>query len=646
MKPWRRFVWLVGPALGAVVLLCLTGWYFWLAQGLPRLRRPEDYRPLRAVEVLSADGRLVGEIYRERRYPVPLERIPPVVVEAFLAAEDARFFEHSGVDLRGVLRALWKDLLAGRVVQGGSTITQQVARCFLGRQRTLRRKLRETILARDLERHLTKRQILNIYLNQIYLGEGAYGVEAAARTYFGKHVEDLNLAEAAMLAGLTPAPSRYSPFRHPEEAKARQRYVLRRMVEEGFIRADEAEVALEMPLRLRRPSGTAFPWWMALVRSRLEERYGEGMYRRLSRVYLAMDCDLQRAAQEALRRGLAAYEARHPESRNRVEGALVCMDVLNGYVRAMVGGRDFGRSQFNRALQARRPPGSAFKPIVYAAALDHGYTPATLVMDEPVRFEDPATGRVWEPQNYDRRFHGPTTLREALTHSRNVVTVKVLRDIGVPQAIAYARRLGIRSALAQDLTLALGTSGVSLLELTRAYAAFANGGMRVRPLFVLEVVGANGEVLERHPPRRERALSPETAYLITSMLQSVVEEGTGRRVRTLGRPCAGKTGTSDGFRDAWFVGFTPQLVTGVWVGMDDGSSLGEGETGARAAAPIWLEFMRRACAGFPPVEFPVPPGIVFVEIDPTTGLPPMPDSTVTTFEAFRRGTEPHAPFSP
>ncbi|MCX7816070.1 MAG: PBP1A family penicillin-binding protein [Syntrophales bacterium] len=584
---------------------------------LPTVATLKDYRPSVATRVYADNNELIHEFYLENRKVIHISQIPKVVIYAFVAAEDNRFFEHRGVDLLSILRAFVKNLSAGRIVQGGSTITQQVARSlFLTPERSYFRKLKEVILAYKIDRYLTKEEILNLYLNQIYLGHGTYGVEAAAQGYFGKSARDLTLPEAALLAGLPKAPSAYSPYTNFEKAKQRQAYVLERMFEDGYITKEEKDRALATPLRFRslRPKEKIAPYFIEYVRQYLLERYGaDAVYRDGLEVYTTLNIQMQKIAQEAVERGLRELEDRQKYERGVVQGALVAMDVKTGAIKAMVGGRDFSKSEFNRAVQARRQPGSAFKPLIYTAAFDKGLTPLTTFMDEPLQFPDPSRpGGVWQPRNFDGKFLGPTTLHSALVHSRNIITIKVLQAIGLDYAAAYAANMGITSPLVRNLSLALGSSEVTLLELVRAYGVLANQGRRVVPYGIAKVMDRTGNVLEEHQVVQEQVIDARIAYITTCILQDVIRSGTGWRVRAIARPVAGKTGTTNDMRDAWFIGYTPNVVAGVWVGFDQERSLGSQEVGGRAAAPIWLYFMEKALKGIAPDSFPVPEGVVFV----------------------------------
>ncbi|MCX5895223.1 MAG: PBP1A family penicillin-binding protein [Proteobacteria bacterium] len=636
------------PVLLLLVLVPLVcaAVYFYFSYNLPRLSSLNDYRPPLVTEVYSRSGELIGEFFTERRYFVKLSNVSPVFIKAIVAAEDAQFFEHKGLNYWSISRAAFKNLLSLEMKQGGSTITQQITKSLLlTPEKSLARKIKEAILAKRIETSLTKNDILALYLNQIYFGLGAYGVESAARTYFGKSAAQLNLSEAALLAGLPKAPSLYSPFRNMERARQRQSYVLERMLEQKYITAQEKQEAEKAPLHMKPQENinlTQSPYFTEFVRQTIEKKYGsKALYEDGLRIETTLDTAMERAAQEAIQTGLEEYEKREKTVHDPVkaQAALVCMDPFSGNILAMVGGRDFSNTQFNRAVQAQRQPGSAFKPLIYAAALDKGYTPASIIVDSPVTFKI-SRNKVWEPKNYDETYLGPITLRKALTLSRNVATVKILQDIGISYAIAYAKNFGITSALNRDLSLALGTANLSLLDLVQAYAVFCAHGVRVEPCAITRIVDRDGNVLEENVPHLRQAVNPQTAYLMTSLLQSVVEEGTGKKVSAINRPCAGKTGTTNDFRDSWFIGFTPQLVTGAWVGYDDNRSLGKRETGGAVAAPIWLKFMQKVLKDEPVKMFEVPEGIVFVKINPETGYLPNTATEETIFECFKEGTTP------
>jgi penicillin-binding protein 1A len=762
MKIVKLFVFAI---IGIFIIGLVVGFgaYYYIQSNLPTLSTIHEYNPNAITKIYSEDGQVIGEFFIERRIVAPLAKMGPSLIKAFIATEDARFFEHEGIDYKGILRALYKNLSAGRIVQGGSTITQQLAKSFfLNPERSISRKIKEAIISYRIENNLSKDEILYLYLNQIYLGNGAYGVQAAAETYFGKDAEKLTLAEAAMLAGLPKAPSRYSPYNFPEIAKRRQEYVLTRMLEEGFITRVNMETAMNYPIKLRPKKVKSLwvaPYFTEHIRRYIAARYGEDLlYRGGLQVFTTLDVEMQKAANEAVALGLKKHDRRRGfrgpirtittqeeleafidegnlelikrpiklggiyngivttispikryiavkigsrngriyftdmnwarlynptndpdggkyfrleeilkesdvilvkvkklpknvtdtirlslEQEPLAQASLVAMDLLTGHVKAMVGGADFSKSEFNRAVQAKRQPGSAFKPIIYTAAIENGYTPSTIIVDSPLIFEDAIREEFdWKPKNYEERFYGPTTVRHAFEYSRNVVTIKILKDIGVSAAIEYAHKLGINSPLTRDLSLALGSSAVSLLELTTAYGTLAASGRRQEPLFITRITDKDGNILVENKPVSTEVLDQQTAYIMTNLLQGVIQEGTGRRAKVLGRPVAGKTGTTNNLNDAWFVGYTPDIVTGTWIGYDDEKPLGKHETGAKAALPIWLTFMQKVTAGTPIKNFTVPEGIVFVKIDAETGLLAGPSTKKAIFEAFKEGTAPTA----
>jgi len=647
---------LIAAMMMMVTILTVFGAasYFYFTHDLPSIETLRNYKPSGITKIFSDDGNVIGEFFYEKREVVALDRIPNYLIQAFVAGEDARFFHHKGLDYVAILRALFRNIFSGEIVQGGSTITQQVVKSLLlSPEKSFARKIREGILAYQIEKYLTKEEILFLYLNQIYLGHGAYGVAAAAESYFGKAVEELNLAESAVLAGLPQAPSKNSPLLHPELAKKRQIYILNRMAEEGFITSSEATKASKTPYVIRskeKPSVEYAPYFVEYVKRYVEEKYGKNaLYRDGLQVFSTVDLHFQKTAEEAVEAGLKEIEKREKYPSTDIslapEGALICFDLETGYVKAMVGGRDFKKSQFNRVSQARRQTGSAFKPIVYASALDKGFTPSSIIVDSPIVFE--WGDKKWKPKNFEGRFSGPITLRNALTHSVNVVTVKIAQEVGTDYIKSYAQKLGISSPLHNDLSMVLGSSSISLYELTKAYAVFANRGNLFKPIFIKRILDRDGNLLEENlppfysaaPPKEEQLLTPQTAFLMTYLLEGVVKQGTGWRAQSLGRPVAAKTGTTDQFMDAWFIGYTPELLTGVWVGFDEESSLGENETGARAASPIWVAFMSKILKDKPVKEFPAPEeGLEFVKIDPKTGQVNSGEGGI--LECFREGTGP------
>ncbi len=800
-------------ALVAVISPIIVGVaaYIYFSTGLPAVTNLVDYRPSLITKVYSDTDEVIGEFYIERRVLVELSKMPDHMIKAFLAAEDTKFFEHKGIDYLGIMRAIYKNLKAGSTRQGASTITQQVAKnVFLSSERTYSRKIKEAILAYRLEKHLSKEEILYLYLNQIYFGNGAYGVQAASENYFGKNVEDLNIAESALLAGLPKAPSTYSPYKNRQLAERRQGFVINRMLEEGYITREVAASALmtELVLKPKKQQETIWvaPYFTEHVRRYIEEEYGENLlYKGGLKIYTTLNIDMQKSANEAIAKGLKDHDTRRgyrgaigqletkealeayrrvtdaellkeplevggvyrgvvtevkrsaktvlvdigtqrgfmksrdfslariynpendPKGAKRIkpinafkvgdvievevktipeviakedsdkakdrqkptplialklhqeplaEAALFAVEPATGAVKAMIGGSKFGKTQFNRAVQAKRQPGSAFKPIIYSAAIDSGYTPATIVIDAPLIFEEirEITRRVdkdgnpiditneelsgdeeatdedlfvteeetwqWKPSNYNRKFNGPTTIRTGITKSRNIISIKVLKDIGINKAVKTARALGITAPLAKDLSLALGASAVTLEELTGAYSAIANSGIRTEPIYITKVTDRYDNVLEESTLVQEQALSPQTAYIIANLLEGVVQNGTGRKAKRLNRPVGGKTGTTNNLNDAWFLGFAPQLAAGVWIGYDEERSLGTSETGYRAASPMWVDFMEGALKNLPVENFPIPEGLEFVKIDSETGLLATPRTLEPIFEVFKNGTAP------
>ena len=721
-----------------------------------------DYRPSRASRVFSAEGELIGEFFLQKRIVLPYDKFPRHVPLAFVAAEDNRFFEHQGVDPLGILRAAFANLKAGRVVQGGSTITQQVAKLMLlGSERNLFRKIREAILANKIERRLKKEQIIAIYLNHAYLGHGAYGVQAASEVYFGKDAKDLSVAEAAMLAGLPKAPSEDSPFVSYSRARDRQRYVLGQMLENRFIDHPTYTAALSEPIAIISRdtplNHIAAPYFVEHIRRLVQAKYGgRDLYDRGLRIYTTLNMTQQRAAELAVRRGLedldrrfgfrgpvrelagaelerfanglpsifvhdpkaplvqqpiqtgrvyfAAYERAGKKSyaklgalkvliddgdaerierwlqkrgnklgdgsifpvrvvrldktrgsgkkqiveqvevaqlaqRPDVQAALVAVEVATGKLTAMVGGYDYTTSQFNRATQAKRQAGSSIKPYLYTTALDHGFTEATIVYDAPVKVKTAAGW--WSPGNYKPEFLGPITLRTALTKSINTVAVRLIMQIGIDKMIEGIRRFGLQTQIVRHPSIALGTPEVTLLEHTYAYLLFPSLGLERKPILIEKIVDADGNVLESaklETPRRR--LPADLAYVMVDMMKNVVEKGTGQRARDLQRPAAGKTGTSNEFRDNWFMAFTRDVVCGVWVGRDDFKPIGHEATGGNTAAPIWTDFLRQAHPPTPVADFPVPSDVYFVRINPDKGNLAKPGSPGSMLIPFRRGTVP------
>lgn len=571
---------------------------------LPALNAVTDYQPPQATLILDRNGEVVEHIAQEYRIFTPLTDMPPLLSKAFVAAEDGRFYRHSGLDFLSIPRAIYSNLKDGKRSQGASTITQQVVRALLlTPEKTYIRKLKEAILAWRIDRLLTKEQILTIYLNEIYLGKGAYGVEAAAQTYFGKESRQLTLAEVALLAGLPQAPSRYSPGKSQEAAIARQRYVLNRMVVEGYISQDEARAAFADPLYFRdrtgasvspSPSPTANVWYLDLVKRRAAEILKRPLAGAGAKIYTFLDQKLQKKANDAVENGAQAVVSRwalRGQRRLPPQAALVCIEPDSGRVAALIGGLDFSASSFNRAAQARRPAGSVFKPFVYAVALQKGSQPDALIDDTPLTV-DMGQGNAWSPKNVDDKYHGQISLSRALAISSNVAAVRLLRQVGIEPVRELARQAGIASPMPSDLSLALGAVDVSPIEMTAAFAVFANNGMFHEPIVIDHIETADGQYLSGGGSGRH-VLPEDIARSMKTMLTGAVREGTGS-LAALPATVAGKTGTSNDNRDAWFIGFTDHYLAGVWVGYDHNEELGEREGGGHTAAPIWRNFMRTA----------------------------------------------------
>lgn len=773
MKKVYKILLITMLVMGILGVGSLAGLYYWSSSDLPGFKNITDYNPPLVTTVYSRNHKVLGYFYKEKRFLVRMDEMTPLLPKAFLASEDASFYEHDGVDFTAISRAFVANLKKGARTQGGSTITQQIIkRLLLTPEKSYKRKLKEAILAFRLEHYLEKDEILTIYLNQIYLGAGAYGVEAAARIYFGKHVNELTVAECALLAGLPQAPSRYDPYKHPERAKARQLYVLGQMYEHGWITRDQYNKAVDQPLvykSMEDPSWKHGPYYLEEVRRWLIDKYGEEtVYKGGLNVYTSCDLKHQDAADAAVKMGLensalrrgwrgpllelkpaeyagflasdivpesdlrpgkwvevlvtkvskkealvkfGKYAAKMPVTTMKwcrtpdikkapedvrpkkdatkilkkgdvvwakldkaffkdgsevnfnqvdpdtdslgdvnwlvslvqkpvVQGALVSMDPTDGKILAMVGGYSFGGSQFNRATQAKRQPGSAFKPIVYSTAMDNGFTPASILMDAPFVYTDMEAGKLWKPGNFEGVFYGPTLLRTALVKSRNLVTIRLARKMGINKIIQRAKDLGLESEFPRDLSVALGSASVTLLNMVEAYSTFARGGTRVKARMVLSVNSAWGELLYDSKPEVTEAISPQTAYIMCSLLKEVVQHGTGWRAKVLRRPVAGKTGTTNDEQDAWYMGFSPYLLTGVFVGFDQLTPMGKWETGSRAASPIWVAYRNKVEKDYPYTDFPQPDGVVMAKIDAASGLLAGPGSEKSFFLPFKEGTQP------
>ncbi len=566
---------------------------------IPDIRSVAHYQPAQASLIYDRNGVIIDRIFIENRVVVPLNKMNPLLPKAFVAAEDGRFFEHPGLDSYSVLRAFFNNLRDGRKSQGGSTITQQVAKgLLLSPEKTYLRKFKEAILAWRIDTMLTKDEIIYIYLNQIYLGSGAYGVEAASMTYFNKHASGLSLAETAILAGLPQAPSRYSPLEHWDRAHARQRYVLNRMAADDYITEKQAREAYSDQPQLahsNRRNRQANGYYMQEVRKRAEQMLGVPLESARVKIFTNLDQRLQSTAATALVDGVNRITQRTrkdgKDGGSKPEGAIVCIESCSGQVRALVGGTNYNRTQFNRAVQARRPAGSVFKPLVYSVALDRGWSPASIIADEPFSIRG-GDGKMWQPKNFDNRYHGKTTLREALVYSYNIPAIKVLQKVGIKPVHERAKASGIISSLPHDLSLALGAADVSPLEMTGSYLPYLCDGMFIQPTMIDRILTVSGREIYRHSKKPLRVMSKDSAGKMKTMLTQVVSEGTGKKARGLPGLNGGKTGTSDKNRDAWFIGFHNRMIGGVWVGHDRNQSLGNKENGGYTAAPIWYSFMK------------------------------------------------------
>ncbi|HEY3270470.1 MAG TPA: PBP1A family penicillin-binding protein [Geothrix sp.] len=587
-----------------------------------------------SVTVLDSHGRYVGRIPPQNRYWVSLERIPSFLQQALLAVEDARFYEHGGIDYRSIARAAVKDVLKGKMAEGGSTITQQLIKNkYLTPARTLDRKLEEARLALEFEKRYTKPQILEMYFNEIYFGNGAQGIVQAARLYFDKSPEALTEGECILLAGVPKNPGRYNPFGKPVDVAGRREVVLKRMEDLQLI-SSQRKRALQAHGAATRPLGQA-PQYLAQIRAQLVGRLGaEAVEQGGLEVIAALDLDLQRQAERTLRDGVKRLAP-------GLQGALVCLDPTTGDVLAAVGDMDGVQNALNRAFASRRQPGSAIKPLIYAAALEKGLTAASLWSDEPVAY-DAGNGRVWKPQNYGREQFGELSLRQALAHSNNIITVKVLEAVGVPAFVSFAGRMGLSLHAQNGLSLALGTEEVTLKDLVQAYTPLATGGMKAEARTILRIYDRKRETWIENPPVLSQVLSPEASFITTQMLKDVLTYGTAKSLRPFSQahPSAGKTGTTDNYVDAWFVGYTPNLVTGIWIGHDQPKSGGKGFTGGAVAAPIWERFMSKIVASRPEGDFPRPETVVTCRIDPTTGLLAREECPQKLDEFFISGTEP------
>ncbi len=618
--------------------LLLFSLIFSITPSAEALESIATYPPLKpgytSIKVFDREGSFVGRILPERRYWTPIERIPQFLQKAIVAIEDSRFYEHGGIDVRGITRAMVKNVVKRRKAEGGSTITQQLVKNkYLSSEKTFDRKITEGFMAVDLEKNYTKQQILEMYFNEIYYGNGAWGIAQASRIYFDKYPEELTDGECAMLAGVPKNPARYNPLGKPARVTGRRDQVLKRMVDLGMI-TPEQKKKLRAERVLYAPPGQA-SYYLSHVRAKLVERLGKEIIELGGLdITAALDLNLQKFAEKTLKEGVKRIS---PE----LQGALVSMDSATGDLLAAVGGVDFSKSSYNRSLYAKRQPGSAIKPLIYSAALETGITVNSLWDDTPVAYNR-GNNETWTPMNYGKEQRGQLTLREALAYSSNVITVKLLETIGVPEFVTFAARLGLPLKSPNDLSLALGTEEVTLTDLVQAYSPLANNGMRSETRSIIRIFDRRTSSMLEIPPVVTAVLDPANAYLTTKMMQDVMIYGTAKSLKGFSEqhPAAGKTGTTDDYRDAWFIGYTPDVITGIWVGHDKPKPGGKGFTGGGVAAPIWEKFMRQAVASRPVTGFRQPETVVSVTIDPASGFRANADCPEKTEELFIAGTEP------
>ncbi len=578
---------------------------------IPDVKQLETYKPKSTARLYSDDGTLYSELFVEKRIPIPITQMSYNLKYAFIAIEDVRFYKHFGVDIRGIGRAALKNMIRGGISEGASTITQQLARnLFLTPKKSFKRKMEEAMLAIQIERTYSKDEILKMYLNLIYLGEGAHGVEAASFVYFHKKATELTLEECATLAALTKSPSRLSPFKNMAKALERRNLVLRKMYEAGFInekdykRAKKTDLVLA-PLRTyEKKTG----YFIEYTKQVLEEYLNDSLdiYTKGLNIKTTVNLKMTEYAYEAIEKGMQGYKSRHPGLNSLPEVALIAIEVKTGEIKVLIGGKDFSASPFNRAVQAKRQPGSSFKPIIYLTALEQGLTPDDMLLDAPISFTNPYTKKIWNPKNYKNEYYGNVTMRSALELSLNTATVRLLEKTGIANVIELAKRLKITSKFQHNLSLALGTTEISPLELATAYAVFARGGEYIPPVALINVSTNEGEVLYGERPSGQRVVSLENTYALVDMMKGVIKNGTARSASKMPYSLAGKTGTTDDFKDAWFIGFSPNLLCLVWVGYDKNEFLSNRESGGAAALPIWIDFMSKALPLFPNDDFIVP----------------------------------------
>ncbi len=610
----------------AVFFGIIAGLFISLFHDLPQLNSLKQYKPPAVTTVLSRDNQRLSRFYSHRREPITIDQVPESLINGLIATEDRKFFTHSGIDIKAVFRAIIHDIAARSYVEGASTITQQLAKIlFLSSEKTIFRKIKEAVITVQIERRYTKREILELYLNQVYFGSGAYGVEAAAQRFFGRHAQELTLAQSALIAGMPKAPSRYSPLVNPKLALKRRRIVLNQMLILSMISRPQYQKALKEPLNTPKdlkPDDKA-PYFVNWIKNSLEQQLGD---RTLATqgltIHTTLDYQLQSAAETAASQGLALLDGRWDTSGNqefKPECALVAIDVPSGGVISMVGGRNYRKNSYNRAVSAKRQPGSAFKPFVFARAIQQGLSQTSTILDAPLSFKTGIKTSPWEPDNYSKTFLGEITLRKALALSRNIPAIRLAKILNPSSVTVLAKQAGIVSPITTDLTMALGTSEVSLLELTSAYSLFPGSGAWTKPHGISKITDQGGHILFKARPKKIAVLSAEDAAVMTDMLRAVIMEGTGKKAAALKGEVAGKTGTTDQFKDALFIGFSADTAAGVWVGNDNGRSLGNSETGSRAALPIWIRYMEAVLKKTAYRFFDIPDHTKMIYINPDTG---------------------------
>jgi penicillin-binding protein 1A len=598
-----------GSVIGGLIVLKLD---------LPEIRQLDHMRPPSTTHIYSRNDRLLDEWFIEKREHLSYSEIPQILIRAILTTEDRSFYSHNGVCIRGIIRAIIKDIIAGKYVEGASTITQQLAKTlFLTHEKKITRKVKEAILAFQLERRYTKNEILTRYLNQVYFGSGAYGIKSAAKIYFGKNIQELTISECALIAGLPKAPSWYSPLINIKKATKRRNIVLKQMFDTDIISKSEYLNAKETPISLKKIEKTQDKpiFFLETVRTSLEEQFdSEYIYQKGLSVQTTIDTDLQHASEQAVESHLKSIENRNTSLlKGDLQAAAVVIKNNSGHILAMVGGRKQEENYYNRALKARRQPGSAIKPLIYAYAIEAGYSQASLILDAPVIYGD------WRPENYSKSYSGEITLRKALALSLNIPCVRLLDQLGLPPVLGFCKKAGLEISYNQNLTFALGSSEVSLLELTSAYMVFVNQGIFVYPEVIRQVKDRRGRVLWVKRPQKHWVMSKAGAAIMCDMLKAVVSQGTAKKAQVLGFPIAGKTGTTDNCKDAWFIGFSADICIGVWVGTDTNKTIGSKETGGRTALPIWIDIMRAVCQKYGKKSFDIPENTMYVSVDVNTG---------------------------